>query len=236
MHNNTEIAAAFAALSTANVADACVRLRVPMSLAPAEVRPLFRPVRCSGRALPVTHFGSVDVFFEAFDHAAPGDVLVIDNDGRDDEGCIGDLTVLEAIGARVAGIVVWGMHRDTFELHELALPVFSTGSFPAGPREARKRTREPLLPCRFAGFEVTREHTVFTDEDGVVFVSEAHIEAVLESAKTIREMESRQAQAARGGTSLRAQFEWELYLETRRERPEYTLREHLQRIRAAIET
>jgi 4-hydroxy-4-methyl-2-oxoglutarate aldolase len=30
------------------------------------------------------------------EHAAPGDVLVIDNGGREDEGCIGDLAALEA--------------------------------------------------------------------------------------------------------------------------------------------
>jgi regulator of RNase E activity RraA len=236
MDNNTKISAAFAALSTANIADGCVRLRVALGLAPAGVQPLIRGTRCSGRALPVTHFGSVDVFLESFDHAAPGDVLVIDNGGRTDEGCIGDLTVLEAIGARIAGLVVWGMHRDTAELHELALPVFSMGAFPAGPREARRRTREPLVPCNFAGFEVTREHVVFADDDGVMFVAEADLEAVLGVASTIRETESRQSLLARRGTSLRQQFQWPLYLETRRRRPEYTLREHLQSISAAIET
>jgi 4-hydroxy-4-methyl-2-oxoglutarate aldolase len=38
--------------------------------------------------------------------AEPGDVLVIDNGGRMDEGCIGDLTVLEAQASGLAGIAV----------------------------------------------------------------------------------------------------------------------------------
>ena len=53
-------------------------------------------MRIAGRALPAKHFGSVDIFLEAMMSAEQGDVLVIDNNGRADEGCIGDLTTLEA--------------------------------------------------------------------------------------------------------------------------------------------
>src|SRR5919108_743023 len=67
----------------------------------------------AGPAVPVRHAGSVDVFFEALQAAPPGGVLVIDNAGRLDEGCIGDLTALEAMHHKVAAIVVDGCHRDT---------------------------------------------------------------------------------------------------------------------------
>jgi hypothetical protein len=36
----------------------------------------------AGRVLPVRHYGSVDVFLEAFSRAGAGDVLVIDNGGN----------------------------------------------------------------------------------------------------------------------------------------------------------
>src|SRR6266536_1088712 len=78
---------AFADLSTPLVADACVRSDMPLRAAPP---------------------GSVDVFLEAFSRAEPGDVLVIDNGGRSDEACVGDLAVLEAEAAGLAGLVVWG--------------------------------------------------------------------------------------------------------------------------------
>jgi regulator of RNase E activity RraA len=42
-----------------------------------------------------------------------GDVLVVDNGGRLDEACVGDLVALEAKHAGVAGIAIWGLHRDT---------------------------------------------------------------------------------------------------------------------------
>ena len=43
--------------------------------------------------------------------AAPGDVLVVDNGGRLDEACVGDLVALEAQAAGVEGMVIWGLHR-----------------------------------------------------------------------------------------------------------------------------
>src|SRR5581483_8611973 len=101
----------FVDLSTPLVADACVRAGVPLRAAPAGIRPVLLGQRIAGRVLPARHYGSVDVFLEAFGAAEPGDLLVVDNGGRTDEACVGDLTVLEAAAAGVAGLVVWGLHR-----------------------------------------------------------------------------------------------------------------------------
>jgi regulator of RNase E activity RraA len=57
--------------------------------------------RLAGRACPARHAGSVDAFLEAFETAAQGDVLLVDNGGRLDEACAGDLVDLEAQGAGV---------------------------------------------------------------------------------------------------------------------------------------
>jgi 4-hydroxy-4-methyl-2-oxoglutarate aldolase len=60
-------------------------------------------------------------------------VLVVDNGGRLDEACIGDLVALEAQAAGVEGMVIWGLHRDTVDIRAIGLPVFSLGAIPTGP-------------------------------------------------------------------------------------------------------
>jgi 4-hydroxy-4-methyl-2-oxoglutarate aldolase len=79
---------AFADLSTPLVADACLRCNVPLQAAPSGIRPVVAGQGIAGRVLPVRHYGSVDVFLEAFGRAQAGDVLVIDNGGRSDEALV----------------------------------------------------------------------------------------------------------------------------------------------------
>src|SRR5690348_2262451 len=108
----SSLAQAFAGLSTPLIADAALRLKLRYRIAPSGIRAVVIGQKIAGLARPVRHYGSVDVFLEAMTDAREGDILVIDNGGRLDEGCIGDLTALEAQLCGLSGIVVWGTHRD----------------------------------------------------------------------------------------------------------------------------
>ena len=145
----------FRRLSTALIGDACIRLDVPVRLGPPEIRALAAEMCLAGSVRPVRHAGSVDVFLEAADACSPGEVLVIDNGGRMDEGCIEDLTALEVRAAEMSGIVVWGCHRDTRELLQLGLPVFSRGPCPLGPRRLEPPDPERLSLAFVGGHTVT---------------------------------------------------------------------------------
>ena len=127
----------FATLTTAHVADACLRAQVPMRCAPASLSTVMPGSRLAGRVCPAQHVGSIDVFLEALQGAAPGEVLVVDNGGRLDEACVGDLVALEAQAAGLEGLVIWGLHRDTAEIRTIGLPVFSLGSNPNRPATPR---------------------------------------------------------------------------------------------------
>jgi 4-hydroxy-4-methyl-2-oxoglutarate aldolase len=225
----------FADLATPLIADACLRCDVPLRVAPPGIRPVVPGERLAGRVLPVRHYGSVDVFLEAFGHACDGDVLVIDNGGRVDEACVGDLAVLEAMTAGISGLAVWGLHRDTPELVEIGLPVLSYGSHPAGPVRLDERGPEALRSARFGAHEVTSDDVVFGDADGVLFVPAARVGQVLDTAHAIRDTERAQAARIRAGETLRAQTNFSDYLTKRRSDPTYTFRAHLRSTGGEIE-
>jgi len=233
--DNQQLTTAFLELSTPLVADACVRVGVPLRVAPSGIRPVVAEGHMAGRALPVRHHGSVDVFLEAFGLARTGDILVIDNGGRLDEAPIGDLTALEARACGLAGITVWGGHRDTVELVRIGLPVFSYGRCPAGPQRVEPRDPEALWRARFGACMVTGDDIVFADADGVLFVPGEHVDAVVMTANHIWQQERRQALAIQAGTSLRDQLQFAEYLARRTADPAYTFRQHLRSVGGAVE-
>jgi 4-hydroxy-4-methyl-2-oxoglutarate aldolase len=233
--NNETLQQKFAMLSTPLIADACLRVGVPLRVAPSGISALLRDYRVAGRVVPAKHYGSVDVFLEAIEGAEAGDVLVIDNQGRTDEGCIGDLTALEARGAGLAGIIVWGTHRDTAELTRMNYPIFSYGSCPAGPQRLDQRSVEALSRATFGSFTVEKDELVFADSDGVLFTPQNGAEELLAAAQAISETERRQAEAVADGKSLREQFRFTEYLEKRKRDHSYTFRTHLREIGGSIE-
>jgi 4-hydroxy-4-methyl-2-oxoglutarate aldolase len=232
---NETIAEKFAELSTPLVLDAAVRLKIPFHFAPSGIAPIIPGMRAAGRVLPAKHFGSVDVFLEAMETAASGDVLVIDNAGRRDQGCIGDLTALEAKAAGLSAIVVWGTHRDTPELRQINFPIWSYGSCPSGPLRLEPRTGDALQFARFGDFEVRKSDLVFADDDGCVFIDENSGEQILQTARTIWQRERTQADAIRSGQTLRTQLRFSDYLTKRAADSSYTFRQHLRKLDGAIE-
>ena len=233
--DSREIEAAFSRLSTPLIADACVRLKIELRLAASGIRPVFSGARVAGRVLPARHRGSVDVFLEAMRKAKPGDVLVVDNRGRTDEACVGDLTVLEAKAWALSGLVVYGYHRDNDELARIMFPVFSYGSNPAGPVRLDKREDLDLKSAQWDGFTVDSRDVVFGDDDGVIFVSMNRVGDVFKVAESIRKIERQQAEAIKGGKKLSDQLDFDGYLAKRNSDPSYTLRKHLRERGGAIE-
>jgi regulator of RNase E activity RraA len=231
--DHPELRRRFAALTTAHLADACLRARVPLRC--ALLHAVVPGSRLAGRVAPARHVGSVDIFLEALEGTGPGDVLVVDNGGRLDEACVGDLVVLEAQAASLEGMVIWGLHRDTADIRAIGLPVFSLGAIPAGPQRLDTRSADALGSADVAQWTVTGADLVLGDDDGVLFVPAARAAELFTIAETIRDTERRQADQIRAGVSLRRQLQFDRYLARRDQAPSLSFREHLRDVGGAVE-
>jgi regulator of RNase E activity RraA len=221
--------------TTPFIADACVQLSLPVRVGPAGMRCNFPGSKVAGPARPARHAGSTDVFLEAIAAAKQGDVLVIDNGGRHDEGCIGDLVVGEAFMSGIAGTLCWGTHRDTAAILAIGARVWSLGTCPNGPLELRRRTATALEAANLGSITITRDDYVFADDDGVVTVAVADLDKIVEAAKDIAAREGAQAVRLLKGELLRTQLDLDTYVARRHSDPNYTFREHLKTFGGAIE-
>lgn len=228
-------------IATAQIADACIREKVPYSIAPIGLTSVL-PCESlqnavAGRVVPVRHYGSVDAFLELIETTpnVENAIMVIDNGGRTDEACIGDLIALEAKHVGFQAILIWGLHRDTRDLIQIGLPVFSYGAYPSGPVRLDAREPEAFKSARFGDAILTSDYTAFVDLDGAVFVETKHVDQIMTLAKAIREREVKQAKAALSGTSLRVQFQFSQYLSQRKSDCSYTFRQHLRGVMSSIE-
>jgi regulator of RNase E activity RraA len=232
--NPLELKRIYLDLTTPHVADAIIRLGIAVRCAPASIRSVWADTHIVGRARPARHYGSVDVFLEALENSEPGDVLVVDNAGRDDEACIGDLVTLEVQKAGLSGIVIWGLHRDSTELRTLRLPVFSTGTLPAGPQRLDPQEPDALAFARVGAHTVTVDDFVLGDDDGVLFLPLGRAAEIAELAATIRDTERHQAARMNLGDTLRSQMRFPDYL-VARDTTGTTFRQHLRAVGGAIE-
>jgi len=223
--------------TTPFIADGCAFLQLPVRLGPPQIRPTRgSSAKISGRARPAKHAGSTDVFLEAIAASTPGEVLVIDNVGRLDEGCIGDLVAGEAHVAGMAGIIVYGAHRDTAAIEAIGIPVWSLGTCPAGPQELRTRTAHALEAASLGGHvTVTLDDFIFADVDGVVVVAQSELSRVVAAAQEIATREQAQAVRLLGGERLRDQLQLDAYVSKRQGDASYTFRDHIKRLGGAIE-
>lgn len=222
--------------TTPFVVDACALLQLPIRLGPPHIKPLRPGMKVAGPACPAKHAGSTDVFLEAIAAGRPGDVLVIDNVGRLDEGCIGDLVAGEAHVAGLAGIVVYGAHRDTAAIEAIGIPVWSLGTCPAGPQELRSRSAHALEAASLGGHvTVTKDDFVLADVDGVAVISHADLARVVAAAREIATREQAQAERLLKGERLRDQLQLDAYVARRQSEPDFTFRDHIKSLGGAIE-
>jgi regulator of RNase E activity RraA len=193
----------FAGLPTAALSDALDRLAVPAAC--QGIRPLAPGQRLLGRAFTVRYVatgrppGTVGDFL---DDVPPGDVVVIDNGGREDCTVWGDILTAVAAHRGVAGTVIDGVCRDVHRARDIGYPVYSRGWFMRTGKD-RVTVSDVGAPVSVSGIRVRAGDLLVGDDDGVVVVPADYEQEVLTIAREIEEREGAILAAALAGASLR---------------------------------
>ena len=197
-----DLVARLAVLDTCAVSDAMDRHG--LAGVAAGIRPLTSTARIAGRVVTVKlkaksaeestrHLGTA-----AIEAASPGDVIVIDHQGREDAAGWGGILSTAAKQKGVSGVIVDGACRDVDEARALDFPVFATA---ATPLTARGRAVEESFnePVTIRSIAVRPGDLVLADGSGVVFVPAGQAEIVIRTAEEIAAREAEMTKAVLAG-------------------------------------
>ncbi|MEZ5844877.1 MAG: hypothetical protein R3D27_14230 [Hyphomicrobiaceae bacterium] len=144
--------------------------------------------RCVGRAVTVAQVSATRGAYASeefkvghmIDRAAPGDVIVVDNAGREVSSW-GGLATYAAKVKGIGGLVVDGGVRDREEMEQHRLPVFARHMTPLTGR-TRIRITDFDVPVTCGGVRVRPGDVIVGDGSGVVCIPAEHAERVAELA------------------------------------------------------
>ena len=177
------------------------------------IRPLRSDMVIAGRAMPVLEtncFAAVEpdgklplsrqpfgLMFQALDDLKPHEVYVA-------TGCApqfalwGGLMTTRALHLKAAGAILDGYSRDTPEVLQLGLPVFSFGGY-AQDQGARGKVVDYRVPVEINGVRIEPGDIVFGDLDGVLVIPRRAEEEAIRKALEKASTENRVRDAIAGG-------------------------------------
>ncbi|MGE8387659.1 MAG: RraA family protein [Pseudomonas sp.] len=199
-----DLVALFASLDTPGVSDALDKLGLPgqclgvMPLANYDtvlVGPAYTVQYVSASTPP----GTVGDFI---DDVAPGDVVVIDNQGRTDCTVWGDIMTQYAGQRGIAATVIDGVCRDVTKALGDGYPIFSKGRF---MRTGKDRVQVQAInqPVSIGAARVCARDIIVADANGVVVVPRERAREVAATARRIEAVEAQIRTQISQGKSLR---------------------------------
>ena len=195
---------AYLALSTPNVSDALDRLGIQG--APLGILPLWPGApRLVGRALtmklaPIDQGSTSPVLgtLEAIMAGQPGDVLVIDQGGRQDVNSLGGVATFTAARQGLIGAVIDGVTRDVDDMEAMGFGVYGKGIIQQSIRN-RCVFAGHSITVQLSGVSVSTGDLIIADENGVVVVPGSQTKEVLELAQQFAKTEEQVKDAIASG-------------------------------------
>jgi regulator of RNase E activity RraA len=199
---DSAVSAALLATGTASVSDALDRLGLTGSA--VGIMPLAPGQRMAGPAFTVRYVptgasgGNVGDFI---DHCVPGQVVVLDNGGRQDCTVWGDILTTIADRRGLAGTVIDGVCRDVSCAVGLGYAIYSRGRFMRTGKD-RVTVAEIGGTVAISDAAVSAGDIVVGDDDGIVVVPRSRADEVAAVAATIHDAEARILDGALAGARL----------------------------------
>jgi len=192
-------------LSTTNISDALDALNFRSGI--AGILPAFKCPKIFGPAvtLRITAAGLTSskshLGIDAISVSEEGDIIIIDNGGRQDVSCWGEILSYGAKNKKVAGVIIDGAFRDIDDIKPIGFPVFARAVVPV---TARKRIMgletNKVIQC--GGVQVRPGDFVMADGSGVVIIPSEKINEVLEKAEELYKKEQAMINEIKSGKSM----------------------------------
>lgn len=188
--NGAELVKAFSEMDTCCVSDAADRVGVTCGL--LGIKPVNRGTKLCGQAFTVRYIpcgtvkGTVGDFL---DQVQPGQIVVIDNAGRDNCTVWGDLMTISATNRKIGGTVIDGVCRDIPTVHRLNYPIFTKGTYMVTGKD-RVQVDAVNEPVAVSGVQIKPGDILLGDDTGVIALPLEYAEKVLSAAREIAEKEA----------------------------------------------
>src|SRR5262249_6295662 len=206
-------------LDTTALSDALDRLGIPGQC--LGIKPLDSKFRLAGRAFTLLYgpagvpAGTVGDFI---DDVPDGNVIVIDNGGRENATVWGDILTMVAHRRNIAGTVIDGACRDTNLSREIGYPIFSR-SYSMRTGKDRVQLEATNSPVNVGDARVLPGDILRGDGDGVVVIPRAHENAILSAAEEIDATEEKIQCAVQAGMTLREARQQQGYHQLQSKKP-----------------
>jgi 3-hexulose-6-phosphate synthase/6-phospho-3-hexuloisomerase len=182
-------------ISAANLSDALHRGGVLEGL-----RPLFSGIRLVGRAVTVrTYPGDWAKPVQAIDVAEQGDVIVVDAGGVG-PAIWGELASHSAMQKGLAGVIIDGAIRDTYDICQLKFPAFTRLIMPNAGEP--KGFGEIGVPVTVGNQKVEAGDWILGDDDGVVVLPKSMATEYANRGMDVLEKENRIREEIKEGSTL----------------------------------
>jgi 4-hydroxy-4-methyl-2-oxoglutarate aldolase len=164
------------------------------------IKPIWPGMRVVGPAFTLqTPPGDNLTIHAAMKLARPGDVLVVDAGDYTEQGAFGEMMATSALALGIAGLVINGGVRDAAAIRTVGFPVFARAISIKGTVKA---TLGPIAePIVFGGVAVNPGDLVLGDDDGLVVVPLAELDAVLATSRARDAKEDALRAALKAGRS-----------------------------------